>query len=82
MRHVLLEDPLENHFSPSKNDAGYQSWIYYYLYGIERVGALFDQDLIGGHNWYQDGARELVKWQAGDGHWQQGGYQEVKTGLR
>lgn len=67
---------LENHFSPGKNDAGYQSWIYYYLYGIERVGALFDQDLIGGHNWYQDGARELVKWQAGDGHWQQGGYQE------
>ena len=67
---------LDGHFSMAKNVAGEQAWIYYYLYGIERVGALYDTDLIAGHDWYQEGARELVKWQTTDGNWQQGGYRQ------
>ena len=40
-----------------------------YLYGLERVGDLQRRNLIGGHNWYVEGATELVKDQKADGHW-------------
>ncbi|MDP6540787.1 MAG: hypothetical protein QF903_00035 [Planctomycetota bacterium] len=67
---------LDAHFAAEKNDGGAQAWLYYYLYGIERVGALFGRDEIGGQDWYQAGARGLVKWQRTEGHWQQGAYQQ------
>lgn len=46
-------------------DEGY----YYYLYGIERVGAFFELERIGEHLWYPEGARELIKRQEEDGSW-------------
>ena len=67
---------LEEHFSVTENVAGDQAWVYYYLYGLQRVGVLFERDLIGTHDWYWEGAKELVRWQQGDGHWQKGGYKE------
>jgi len=67
---------LEQHFAATENFAGESAWIYYWLYGVERIGALYDRDRIGEHDWYDEGATELVKWQGGDGHWQQGGYQQ------
>lgn len=48
-----------------KQNEGY----YYYLYGIERVGAFLGIDRIGGHSWYPEGARELIKRQKEDGSW-------------
>jgi len=42
----------------------------YYLYGIERVGALYDTDHIGPHDWYRDGAEKLLKMQKGGGEWE------------
>ena len=42
---------------------------YYYLYGIERVGALSGRKEIGGKAWYPRGATFLVRNQQGDGKW-------------
>ncbi|MFN5771393.1 MAG: hypothetical protein ACK44Z_18775, partial [Pirellulaceae bacterium] len=51
---------------PVNNPAGY--W-YYYLYALERVGRLSGQRFIGNHDWYREGAEELLKRQQpiGDG---------------
>jgi hypothetical protein len=67
---------MEDHFSVTENHSGEKAWIYYYLYGLQRLGALYETDTIGTHDWYWEGAAELVKWQQGDGHWQEGGYRE------
>ncbi len=69
-------DWLEDHFSVTQNTAGEKAWIYYYLYGLQRLGALYEIETIGGHDWYWEGAAELVKWQQGDGHWQEGAYKD------
>jgi hypothetical protein len=45
------------------------AWLYYYLYAIERAGMLYDTALIGNHDWYLDGARELLAAQRPDGSW-------------
>ena len=42
---------------------------YYYLYGLERAGRLYETDTFGKHDWYQEGARYLVDHQGGDGKW-------------
>jgi len=43
--------------------------FYYYIYGLERVGAFFNTELIDGHPWYRDGAERLLKRQDGPGVW-------------
>src|SRR5215469_376788 len=45
------------------NSRGAQSWLYYYLYGVERTGRLTNQRLLGGHDWYREGAELLVSLQ-------------------
>ena len=37
-----------------------QQWKYYYLYGLERAGRLTGQRFFGNHDWYREGAEELV----------------------
>ena len=44
-------------------------WLCYYLYGLERIGSLLERDEIAGHDWYFEGARELVSRQDRDGSW-------------
>ncbi|MBI4711868.1 MAG: terpene cyclase/mutase family protein [Planctomycetes bacterium] len=45
-------------------------WHYYFVYGIERVGAVLGLEEISGHNWYKEGAEYLVGAQsAKDGSW-------------
>lgn len=46
-------------------------WPLYYLYGLERLGALADTDKFGNRDWYQEGAAHLVATQAADGSWQE-----------
>ena len=41
----------------------------YYYYGVERVAALLDVEKIGTHNWYEEGADELLLKQLSDGGW-------------
>ncbi|MCA8978888.1 MAG: hypothetical protein KDC14_02585, partial [Planctomycetes bacterium] len=61
---------LEIHFDVVENP-GATEWVYYYLYGLERVGALLGLELIGSHPWYFEGAKRLVKVQRDDGSWSQ-----------
>ncbi len=39
------------------------TWKYYYLYGLERAGRLSGQRFFGSHDWYYEGAEELVNLQ-------------------
>ncbi|MCA9018948.1 MAG: HEAT repeat domain-containing protein [Planctomycetaceae bacterium] len=44
-------------------------WPIYYLYGLERIAALADAKKLGPHDWYADGARQLLTTQRDDGSW-------------
>lgn len=44
-------------------------WPKYYLYGIERLGALANLRRIGNHDWYDEGSTYLVREQKDDGSW-------------
>jgi len=56
-------------YTVSKNPEGDQGWLYYYLYTMERLGVLADQEKIGDNNWYLDGAKYLVEKQSESGEW-------------
>ncbi len=51
------------HFSVHTNPGqfGPPDWLLYYLYGLERVGRLTNQRLIGKNDWYREGAELLVR---------------------
>ena len=53
-------DWLAAHFYVGKNEGLEQTWKFYYLYGLERAGRLSGQRFFGGHDWYREGAEELV----------------------
>lgn len=44
-------------------------FVHYYLYGLERVGAFAGTPKFGSHDWYAEGATELLKTQKPDGSW-------------
>ena len=46
-----------------------ESWFFYYLYSLERVGRVLGLDFIGTHEWYPEGARQLLTIQKPDGSW-------------
>jgi hypothetical protein len=59
-------DWLGRRFSVVENPAtGGQTWLYYYLYGLERVGRFTARRFIGEHDWYLEGARMFVGVQDG-----------------
>jgi HEAT repeats len=42
---------------------------YYFLYGVERVGALAEKDALGGLDWFELGRQMIYATQRGDGGW-------------
>lgn len=62
-------NPHPAHETPGKNDGQYARTLYY-LYGLERIGALLDLEKIGDHDWYTEGATWLVAKQAPNGRWE------------
>ncbi|MBV8881914.1 MAG: hypothetical protein JO332_18290 [Planctomycetaceae bacterium] len=55
---------------PSEVEEGAaNSYYYYYLYALERLGMLYDTGKIGGHLWYPEGAKVLLDAQQKDGSW-------------
>jgi len=60
---------LVSNFTVRSNPGGGQNWLLYYLYGLERVGALHKLDQIGHHDWYWEGAKQIVGDQGGNGSW-------------
>lgn len=59
---------LAKHFTVTRNPGG-NGWLFYYLYGLERVGALAGLRTIGEHDWYAEGAAFLVRSQGSEGAW-------------
>ncbi len=52
---------LGRRFSVTQNPGtGGDTWLYYYLYGLERVGRFTARRYIGEHDWYRDGAAMFV----------------------
>lgn len=62
-------DWLDKNFKADDNPGSPDRFLYYYLYGLERVGAFLETDKIGGHKWYDEGAAWLVGGQQADGSW-------------
>jgi len=54
-------DWLGKRFSVRENPGGGQTWHFYYLYGLERVGRFTARRFIGHADWYLEGARVLVE---------------------
>lgn len=50
-------------FSVSTNPNSGPVWYLYYIYGLERAGRMTGQRFIGKHDWYREGARELLNLQ-------------------
>ncbi len=42
---------------------------FYYLYALERAGRLSGRRFVGAHDWYREGAEELLKSQGFNGAW-------------
>lgn len=59
---------LVEHFSVRENPRR-GSWLYYYLYALERAGMMTGLRAFGRHDWYRQGAGFLVTNQHEDGHW-------------
>ena len=53
-------DWLARNFHVGQNFGNGQQWKFYYLYGLERAGRLTGQRFFGEHDWYREGAEELV----------------------
>lgn len=67
---------MANHFSVGSNP-GVNSWLLYYLYGLERAGRLSGTRFFGKHDWYREGAAFLVQRQSvRDGSWKGAGQLE------
>ncbi|MDP6541091.1 MAG: prenyltransferase, partial [Planctomycetota bacterium] len=68
-------------FTVTENPGRGADRVAYYLYGLERMGALVPTRLVGEHDWYREGAQVLVRTQHEQGHWQplfkRGGVQET-----
>jgi len=71
---------LGKNFSVTHNPGGApQTWLLYYLYGLERVGRMTAHRFIGGHDWYREGARHLIEMRstvAAAAGWQGKGFEE------
>ncbi len=46
-------------FAVSHNP-GSRQWLFYYLYGLERVGRMTGRRFFGQHDWYREGCHQLV----------------------
>lgn len=56
-------------------------WPNYYLYGIERIAAIANTKTLGPHDWYADGARQLLTTQLKDGSWKGTSHPHASTCL-
>ena len=65
------------HFSVRENPGRGMTWLYYYLYGLERVGMISGMRNFGPHDWYREGAAYLVATQDPDGTWGRNVYVNV-----
>lgn len=71
---------LATHFAVGQNFGAGAQWKYYYLYGLERTGRLSGVRFFGEHDWYREGAEELVHDQDKlGGYWRGTQYERIPT---
>lgn len=70
---------LDEFFSPVANEGAPNARFFYYLYGIERVGALTDVQVFNNQDWYFETARRLLEIQKGGGNWADPGWPQINT---
>lgn len=58
------------HFDPARNVGRNASWYYYYLYSVEKAMDLCGVDRVGPHEWWREGAAELLARQQPNGSWE------------
>jgi hypothetical protein len=58
------------HFDPARNIGRGASWYYYYLYSLEKAMDLCGVERVGSHEWWREGAAELLVRQRPDGSWE------------
>lgn len=52
------------------NSSGNTHYLYYYLYGLERAGILTLCTRFADHDWYNKGAKYIIKEQEPEGYWE------------
>jgi hypothetical protein len=60
---------LETFYSVERNPGLGSGRYHYYMYGLERAGALLGREELAGRPWYRDGAEVLIEKQGGEGGW-------------
>ncbi|MCH2111746.1 MAG: hypothetical protein MK213_02725 [Planctomycetes bacterium] len=59
---------IAKNFRTIKNPGNSDYQILYWLYGLERMGAILDTEFIGDHEWYPEGAWPILDWQIDTGN--------------
>ncbi len=54
----------------SRSTSGSTTYLYYYLYGLERAGILTLCTRFGEHDWYNKGAKYILEQQQKEGYWE------------
>ncbi|QDT09065.1 DUF4159 domain-containing protein [Stieleria marina] len=73
-------DWLTDSFSVTVNPGGHLGTYFYFLYALERVGRLSGRRFIGDHDWYREGAEQLLDQQDNfQGFWAGGGWEEDRN---
>lgn len=64
---------MQHHFAVDQNPNFTRKYTFqlYYLYALERACAMADWEFIGEHDWYEEGALELMRRQIKDGLWKE-----------
>jgi hypothetical protein len=60
------------HPGPLEFDVAPKEELYYYLYALERMGMLLGIEKAGTHDWYAEGAAQILGAQKADGSWSDG----------
>jgi hypothetical protein len=69
----VTENPRVNGFVNELGSERVNNHFYYYLYALERAAVLYDTDTIGKHDWYAEGAQQLIDSQEANGSWRRNG---------
>ena len=69
---------LAANFDVTRNP-GRGGWHLYYLYALERAGDLAETDWMGEHDWYREGAEQLLRMQDARGAWRESGPDTLGT---